>query len=188
MKIRNRQQLADFVNHGNPVKYLFFWGHRKPASGVAKTCFSQWYDAPFKVDKHQFLTAEHYMMYQKAMLFEDHQIAKKLLAATNPGEAKELGRQVRGFDQEKWEQHRIEIVVDGNVAKFNAHEELKTFLLGTGKRILVEASPVDTIWGIGLGRHNPKSQDPFLWRGLNLLGFALTAVREKIREQSKGTR
>lgn len=181
MNIRNRQGLVDYVNYGNQVKYLFFWGHQKPVEGVSKTCFSQWYDSPFERDGYHFMTAEHYMMYGKAQLFEDKEAAKKLLKATNPGAAKAIGREVNGFDQQVWEAHRFEIVVAGNVAKFNAHPELKAFLLGTGDRVLVEASPMDRIWGIGLAQDHPDCNNPNNWKGENLLGFALMEVREKLR-------
>lgn len=181
MKIRNRQALTDYVNHGHPVKYVFFWGHQKPASGVSKSCFSQWYHSPFEVDGKQFNTAEHYMMYHKAMLFKDTQIAQKVLAASNPGAAKELGRQVKGFDQQTWLADRFEIVVQGSLAKFGSNSELKSFLLGTGERVLVEASPVDKIWGIGLAEDNPDCSNPNLWKGDNLLGFALMEARERLR-------
>ena len=180
MKIRNRQALIDYVNYGNPVKYLFFWSHRKHGNEVTKSCFSQWYDAPFVADGEHFLTAEHYMMYHKALLFNDKAAAKKVLKASNPGAAKEVGRQVMNFDQKLWEQNRFGIVVDGNEAKFNADPELKAFLMGTGNRILVEASPADRIWGIGLSGDDPMSNNPNLWKGENLLGFALMEVRDKL--------
>ncbi|MDW3192086.1 MAG: NADAR family protein [Cytophagales bacterium] len=181
MNIRTRQDLAEYVNYGNQVAYLFFWGHQKPTKGVTKTCFSQWYEAPFEIAGDHFMTAEHYMMYSKALLFGDQSAAKKLLKATNPGEAKKIGREVQGFDQQVWEANRFEIVVTGNVAKFNSDPELKAFLLGTGDRILVEASPVDRIWGIGLAQDHPDCSNPNNWKGDNLLGFALMEVRERFR-------
>jgi ribA/ribD-fused uncharacterized protein len=120
------------------------------------------------------------MMYQKALLFNDKVAAQKLLSANNPGEAKSIGREVRGFEQKKWEENRFNIVVSGNFAKFNSNPKLKEFLLNTGKRILVEASPVDKIWGIGLAEDNPACENPNLWKGSNLLGFALMEVRDQI--------
>lgn len=179
----NREEFTDYYNHGNKVKYVFFWGHQKPISGVTKSCFSQWYEAPFLVEGKEFMTAEHYMMYRKALLFKDAEAATKVLAATNPGAAKAIGRAVKGFEQTIWEQHRFEIVVGGNVAKFGAHPELKDFLLATGQRVLVEASPRDRIWGIGMSENNPDSCNPNLWRGQNLLGFALMEAREQLLNQ-----
>jgi ribA/ribD-fused uncharacterized protein len=182
MKIRNRTTLVDHVNHGNSVKYLFFWGHQKPAEGVSKTCFSQWYESPFEVGKNHFMTAEHYMMYHKALLFNDQEAVNKLLKATNPGLAKKIGREVRGFDQQIWEENRSDIVVAGNMAKFSAYPEMKDFLLNTGDRILVEASPVDRIWGIGLDQQHPDCPNPNNWKGENLLGFALMEVRDQLSQ------
>ena len=180
--IKTRAALIDHVNYGNPVKYLFFWGHQKPTSGVSKSCFSQWYDSPFEVDGKRFITAEHYMMYGKAMLFKDTEVAEKILKSTNPGAAKKLGRAVRGFDQQQWEAACFDIVVAGNVAKFSADQALKTFLLNTGDRVLVEASPVDQIWGIGMAEDHPDCHNPNLWKGDNLLGFALMVARQKLSE------
>ncbi len=180
MKIRNREDLAEYVNHGNRVKYVFFWGHKKPKSGVSKSCFSQWYDAPFECEGNSFMTAEHYMMYRKALLFDDCVAARRLLAASNPGEAKAIGREVKNFNQEKWDACRFEIVVSGNLAKFSCNPELKEFLLNTGNRVLVEASPVDKIWGIGLAEDDPACENPNLWKGANLLGFALMEAREQL--------
>lgn len=180
MKVRSRQELVNYVNYGNVVEYLFFWGHKKPSKGVSKSCFSQWYEASFTVGKNQYMTAEHFMMNQKALLFNDQEAAKKLLKAENPGAAKAIGREVRGFDQRVWEQHRFKIVVEGNLAKFKAHEALKNFLLGTGDQVLVEASPVDQIWGIGLDEHHPDRFNPNNWKGENLLGFALMEARERL--------
>lgn len=95
MKARSNTELVDYVNHGNQVKFVFFWGHQKPKANAAvqvtKSCFSQWYDSPFDADGKHFLTAEHYMMYHKALLFGDDKAAEKVLAATNPGAAKAAG-------------------------------------------------------------------------------------------------
>jgi ribA/ribD-fused uncharacterized protein len=89
---------------------------------------------------------------------------------------------VRGFDEEIWTRERFGIVVEGSVHKFAADEELRAFLLGTGERVLVEASPVDRVWGIGLAADDAAAEDPERWRGPNLLGFALMAARERLRE------
>jgi len=172
--------LIEYVNHGNKVKYLFFWGHTEASSGISKSCFSQWYDSPFQVEGQCFLTAEHHMMYQKALLFGDSVAAERLLAANNPGEAKAIGRQVLGFDQDLWEKHRFSIVVKTNIAKFASHPELRKFLNNTARRVLVEASPVDKIWGIGMAADNSKCENPNNWKGLNLLGFALMEARDKL--------
>jgi ribA/ribD-fused uncharacterized protein len=85
---------------------------------------------------------------------------------------------VQGFDEAAWLEERFSIVVRANQAKFSQNPELESFLRQTGSRFLVEASPVDRIWGIGLTRDDAKANDPNLWRGLNLLGFALMQVRD----------
>lgn len=183
MKIRTRDQLIDFVNYGNKVKYVLFWGHQEKGSEVSKSCFSQWHESAFEEDDNRFITAEHYMMYQKAKLFGDHKACEKVLRASNSGEAKAIGREVIGFRQEVWDKKRFEIVVNANLAKFSQKSELREFLINTGSRVLVEASPVDKIWGIGLAQDNPASENPNTWKGLNLLGFALMEVRDQLANQ-----
>lgn len=167
---------------GERVKYLPFWGHQPRPDGVIGVgCLSQWWPVQFTVDGVVFVTAEHYMMWRKALLFDDYDIAEKVLAAKHPGAAKKLGRSIRGFSDETWVEHRFGIVVSGNQAKFGQHEELRRFLLNTGNRVLVEASPVDRIWGVGLTADDPRIESPAEWKGLNLLGFALMEVREVLR-------
>ncbi len=167
------------------VKYLFFWGHKPQRDGsVGAGCLSQWWPAPFEVDGLRYATAEHYMMWSKAMLFGDEAAARATLAAKSPSEAKAWGRKVRGFDEAVWAARRFEIVVAAGIAKFGQHADLQTFLSGTRDRILVEASPTDRIWGIGLAATDPRAQDPARWRGLNLLGFALMAARQSLAATS----
>jgi len=176
--------LAAARRRGDRVKFLFFWGHQPERDGrVGAGCLSQWWPAPFTVDGRRFATAEHYMMWGKATLFGDHAMAEKILAAPHPRAAKAFGARVAGFDQQRWDEHRVPIVVAGNLAKFGHHGALREFLLGTGRRVLVEASPVDRIWGIGLSRDDPAAADPGRWRGLNLLGFALMQVRKTLANQ-----
>ena len=180
MSIHSRDELIEYLNEGNSVKYVFFWGHQKPESGVSPTCFSQWYDAAFTIDGVQYLTAEHYMMAKKAELFDDASSRDRILNAQTPAEAKKLGRSVHGFDENLWLANRFDIVVQGNKAKFMQNRDLEDFLLSTGKRVLVEASPTDRIWGIGLAAQDLDAENPGKWRGLNLLGFALMQVREQL--------
>lgn len=164
------------------IKYLFFWGHTpKHAGTVGAECLSQWYPAPFEVGGVRFETAEHYMMWGKARLFDDEKAAARILAAGHPKEAKDLGRTISGFDEATWVAQRVAIVTAGNVEKFRQNPDLLAFLLGTNQRVLVEASPLDRIWGIGLAATDEKAQDPAQWRGLNLLGEALMAARETLR-------
>lgn len=163
---------------GEWFDFLCFWGHRGRADGApTRACFSQWYPAPFMVDGVRYATAEHWMMAGKARLFGDTGALAKVLAHDDPAKAKAAGRGVRDFDEAVWTAHRFDLVVAGNRAKFEAHPSLRDFLLGTGDSVLVEASPVDPVWGIGLAADAPAAHDPAAWRGLNLLGFALMAVR-----------
>jgi ribA/ribD-fused uncharacterized protein len=105
------------------------------------------------------------------------------LQVKHPNEAKQLGRKVRNYDEKIWQEKRFDIVVQANFAKFSQHPELKEFLLATKDRILVEASPVDRIWGVGMAQDHLHIQDPSQWQGLNLLGFALMHVREQLLAQ-----
>lgn len=167
-------------NAGERLKYVFFWGHQPSKSGITASCLSQWFASPFVVDGERFPTAEHSMMAQKAALFEDWETRARILEAPNPGAAKALGRAVRGFDEAVWTRHRFSVACSANGAKFSQNPELREFLVKTGSRVLVEASPVDRVWGIGLAQDDEKVINPNLWQGLNLLGFALMHVRARL--------
>ena len=167
---------------GERPKYVFFWGHTPKAPGVlGAECLSQWLPSPFTVDGVEYATAEHYMMWRKAELFGDGAVAAQILAAAHPKQAKDLGRGVRNFDQATWEAQRFAIVTEVSVAKFSQHADMRSFLLGTGGRVLVEASPLDRVWGIGLAAGDDDAAHPERWRGLNLLGFALMEARDRLR-------
>ncbi len=166
---------------GEELQLLAFWGHQPNRDGsVGQGCLSQWWEQLFTVDDVVYRTAEHWMMAAKARLFGDHDGLAAVLAASSPGAAKAAGRQVRGFDERAWRAARYDVVVTGNLHKFGQHAQLRAFLIGTGQRVLVEASPYDHIWGIGLAASDPDSRLPSRWRGLNLLGFALMEVRERL--------
>jgi hypothetical protein len=180
--VRNRSQLVEYIAGGGQPKYLFFWGHQpQPDGSTGKGCFSQWWPAQFTVDGVSYPSAEHFMMTAKARLFGDAEMAARIPAAGHPQEAKALGRQVRGFDQQLWAQRCFDFVVAGNVAKFGQNPDLRDYLRTTGDRVLVEASPRDRIWGIGLGAANDLATSPEHWRGQNLLGFALMEARHQLR-------
>lgn len=123
------------------------------------------------------------MMAAKARLFNDEATLTRILAAKSPAEAKKLGRGVADFDPEVWEAHKLEIVTTGNLHKFSQHRDLLQFLRSTDDRVLVEASPVDAIWGIGLAADHANAENPTQWRGPNLLGFALMEVRDQLQDQ-----
>lgn len=168
-------------NAGESFDYLFFWGHKSKAGGhISRQCLSQWFDSPFAMDGLRYLTAEHYMMAEKARLFNDRQSLEKILNADNPGAVKALGRGVRGFDESTWNEHRFDIVLRGNLAKFSQNPALKHYLMTTATKVLVEASPYDTVWGIGMSEHDDDVRNPNCWRGINLLGFAIMEARSRL--------
>ncbi|MSQ03567.1 MAG: NADAR family protein [Myxococcales bacterium] len=164
---------------GEELRFRFFWGHS--GSGYGPWLLSQWWEAPFSIEGNTYRTAEHWMMAQKALLFDDVEAHAKILAATTPGAAKALGRKVKDFDDRVWNDARFGIVRAGNVEKFRQNPPLLAWLLSTGDDVLVEASPVDRIWGIGLAGTAPGIHDVTTWKGENLLGFALSQVRDRLR-------
>lgn len=153
-----------------PEQFTFFW--HGP--------FSQWHGCRFKVDAVAYNCAEQFMMAQKAVLFHDEESLGKIMATANPRIQKGLGRKVRGFNPGKWQAQARDIVYRGNWAKFTQNADLRELLLATRGTTLVEASPSDTIWGIGLGEDDPRAADRQTWRGTNWLGEVLTRVREDI--------
>lgn len=152
-------------------KYVFFW--RGP--------FSNWFTgAPFKMDGISFVTTEQAFMWQKAMFFNDPATAAKILKTDSPKEAKDLGREVKGYDDAKWNDVRWRMMYHACRAKFEQNQEVRDQLFATGNRILVEASPYDKIWGIGMGEDEPGVEDEANWKGLNLLGEVLTKLRDNL--------
>jgi ribA/ribD-fused uncharacterized protein len=172
------EALMENISKGMSPKYLHFWGHRAKAGEVTgKHVLSQWWPCRFVVDGVQYPSAEHFMMAEKARMFDDAQMLESIFKAPNPGAAKALGRKVRNFSLEKWEAGRFDVVIRGSLAKFGQNPDLSDYLLATGRKVLVEASPIDKIWGIGLAADDARAEDPRQWRGLNLLGFALMKAR-----------
>lgn len=174
------ESIVDRFNKNENLEFLFFWGHTVKDE-VTKACFSQWFHLQFKEEEVIYKTAEHYMMAGKAKLFNDTEILEKILKSETPNLAKSLGRKIRNFNPEIWDEHKYHIVKQGNLLKFSQNEPFKEFLLSTGDKILVEASPYDTIWGIGMLETDPKAKNPAQWNGENLLGFALMEVRDELR-------
>lgn len=156
----------------NDKEFEFFYGKTSP--------FSQFYSAEFIVNGVKYNCAEQFMMHSKAVLFKDDAIAKQILKTTTPLQQKRLGRKVKHFDQKIWGEKCQAIVEEGNEAKFSQNKDLKKALYATYPKILAEASPRDRIWGIGLGRNNPLARNEKTWKGKNLLGYALTRVRDKM--------
>lgn len=151
-------------------KYTFFW------SGI----FSQWDYSPFFLEGHDFSTCEQYMMYKKAILFNDAEIAIRILDEQDPRAQKKLGREVRNFNVDMWESVARDIVFRGNAAKFTQNNYQRDKLLETHGTLVVEASPYDKIWGIGLDEKNAIITPPENWPGRNWLGLAITEVRDTI--------
>ncbi|KAJ7138508.1 hypothetical protein C8R43DRAFT_1019342 [Mycena crocata] len=170
--------------------YTFFWSTNH-VNGWA----SQWYPASFTttvsmdgVDQEiTFLSNEHWMMLQKALLFEDSDVAQEVLsingtAKQDMARVKALGRKVKNFKEDVWVQHRERIVTEGTIHKFRQNADLRQKLFATGDTMLVEASPYDKIWGIGCSEANAISRSGNQW-GLNLLGEALVEARRVLREE-----
>lgn len=145
---RSVADLIAAVRGGAKPKYLFFWGHRESSPGlIGPACLSQWWPSPFVRDGVKFGSAEHYLMRRKAKLFDDSHRMALILTARSPAQAKAIGRLVEGYDEGIWAASRWRIVVDASIGKFSSDERLLGYLLGTGSRVLVEASPTDRIWG-----------------------------------------
>ena len=152
-------------------QFTFFW----------QGPFSQWHRANFTIDGVTYNCAEQYMMHQKALLFGDEEVAELIMKETNPSEQKKYGRMIKNFDKAVWDKNCLAIVYEGNLAKFKQNEDLKEEMLSTGDKIFVEASPYDNIWGIGLGEDAEGIENPSFWLGLNLLGQALTLVKNELK-------
>lgn len=200
-----RNESSEKVNYVTPLvkhyasikhkeKYTFFWETASP--------FSQWYKSKFKAttcliqgvsmnklkrefvlqnqfpfDVQEYSSAEQFMMYHKAIIFLDIESAKKIMETNNVRKIKELGRNVLGFNEEVWKFYRSQVVFEGNKAKFEQNLPLKQELLKTVGTTIVEASPYDKIWGIGLEKNDSKANNRGTWNGLNLLGEILTILR-----------
>ena len=153
-------------------KYYLFWKHQ----------FGQWTMRDFHdPDGIVYNCCEQYMMYKKARLFGDLEMGKRILKEVDPSNQQKMGREIRGFNAEIWDNHKIGIVWYGNYLKFSQHEDLKERLLATGNRILAESSPYDLIWGIGLRASDEKALDEANWKGQNLLGQTLMSVRAALK-------
>lgn len=178
---RSRGELAAMVASGAEPQWRLFFGHRARTAGVVdEACLSQWWLAEFRIGKITYLTAEHWMMASKAQLFGDTDAWARVLSTRDPAKAKRAGRTVRNFDETIWAAVRFGLVVAGNYAKFSQNPDLRAFLTATADEVLVEASPYDGVWGVGLAASHRDVRDPSAWPGLNLLGFALMRVREQL--------
>lgn len=161
----------------------FFWRLDQSRNGdINNSCMCQWWHAPFSEERVTFSSCEQYMMFYKARVFKDEEAARKILKAKDPKAIKDLGRAVKNFNEAKWGEVKYAIVMRGNYLKFSQNAKLKQFLLGTGDKVLVEASPFDRVWGIGLAEEDLLVTYPRKWKGQNLLGFALMEVRDMLKD------
>jgi ribA/ribD-fused uncharacterized protein len=150
-------------------------------SGSNYKCFSQFSKCRFTIDGIEYNCAEQWMMASKARTFSGNDnILAEILQNNDPAKIKGLGRRVKNYDEQIWGAVRYEVVVKGNYAKFSQNDNLKKILLETKDAILVEASPYDRIWGVGISKENPDIYNPAKWRGQNLLGKALMEVRKQL--------
>lgn len=160
------------------MEKLFFWGHTEHGSKVTKACLSNFYPCEFEFNDKMFNFSEQCFMYQKALLFNDFGVAEQILNETDVRQIKALGRKVKDFDNELWDKHKEDFMYNACYAKFSQNDELKDFLLNTGNREIVEASPVDNIWGIGFS--SDRAMENIDKWGQNLLGKTLMKVREDL--------
>lgn len=180
-KVMNLNSLISQIENGKTFDYLYFWMHEEKNENITKCCLSQWYPSPFTVNNILYPTAEHWMMASKAKLFQDDQSFLQIINSNHPKEVKTIGRKVKNFCEVTWSKECIKIVTQGNFEKFKQNPKLKEFLLLTNDSVLVEASPYDKIWGIGLNENNHLVKNPKTWKGTNFLGFALMDVRELLK-------
>ena len=176
------ETLKEMADRNRDIPVIYFWGHTPNPKKITAACFSQWYDCRFEVDGVQYHTTEQYMMASKARLFGDDGVLNEIMEAPTPFEYKNLGRKIRGFVANVWDANKYDIVVKGNKAKFSQNPAKKEFLLSTGDSIIGEASPYDTIWGIGLGREDAQKGGVEQWKGENLLSCALMDMRDWLKE------
>ena len=176
------EKIKEIVRSKPDTAIIYFWGHTPNPKKMTAACFSQWYDCYFEVEGIQYHTTEQYMMAGKARLFGDEEVLKEIMESYHPHDYKKLGRKVCGFVPEPWDAKKYDIVVTGNKAKFSQNADIREFLLSTGHAILVEASPYDKIWGIGLDRETALKGSVEQWQGENLLGCALMEVRDWLKE------
>ena len=161
------------------TEFHFFWSNSSP--------FSQWHKSEFELNGITYYSAEQFMMTKKAELFNDEEIKNKILSTNNVRKQKELGRQIKNFNESIWNENKIKIVYIGNKLKFTQNQNLKSELMNTNDKLIVEASPNDKIWGIGLHEEDPNSLNQNEWKGQNLLGNILTILRKDIRIINENT-
>lgn len=183
--------LLEEISSGTKFEFVGFWGNKHDTK--EEKTFSNFYKSNFTADifdnrKHTFECSEQYFMYRKAIEFQDYETAKKILGSgLSPSEYKEFGRMVKNYDDKKWNEIRYGVMLDGIRHKFTQNTTLKQYLLKTENKIIVETSPFDRIWGIGIAKVNKQGipnnlwKNPSKWKGQNLLGFALMELRDELK-------
>lgn len=187
------KDLIKSIREREETQFTFFWETQSP--------FSQWYKSFFTASvlfhkgitneqreylsnslpkELEFSSAEQFMMYHKALIFLDREIADSIMKTSNPRKIKELGRQVKNYDDNVWHYHRSDVVYAANLLKFEQNQGIMGALADTMGTTLVEAAPNDKIWGIGLAADDPKAQQRETWEGKNLLGEILTQIRVEL--------
>lgn len=156
--------------------YTFFYRTASP--------FSNFHACQFQVHGVTFTSSEQLFMYCKARYFNDIDIANKILNVDTPKTVKALGRKVVGFNGTQWDKIKYDLMCIACYHKFSQNDKLKKSLMETKDTALVEASPTDCIWGIGMDVKHPDIENPQKWRGQNLLGKALDHVRNVLMDSS----
>ncbi|VDH91408.1 Hypothetical predicted protein [Mytilus galloprovincialis] len=151
-------------------------------------CLSQWYDCYFDINGKTFISTEQYMMYRKAMLFEDQEAADSIMKLKDQFQIKLIGRRVKNFDEKIWKENCKRIVYEGNYAKFSQNRMLKKVLLNTYPKLIGESRKNDSIWGTGMSIMHPAAYMPRTWTGTNWLGKILMKVREDLRQEDKAAK
>ena len=139
--------------------FIFFW---KPNVGDYGW-LSNWHISDFKIKDVSYTSVEQYIMSSKAVLFKDNGCEKKIMGTNNPNAQRSLGRKVKNFDEKMWDANKEQILYDGLYAKFSQDDDLKEKLLATGNKTLVEASPFDRIYGIGLRMDDSRALNKKTW-------------------------
>jgi hypothetical protein len=156
--------------------HIYFW----------KGELSNWHICSFRYKGYEFKNSEQAFMWEKAVYFNDILKSNEILKEFNPRRTKQLGREVKNFNTEDWLKVSFNYMVDVNYAKWTSNDKLQSLLLSTDNKILVEASPYDTIWGIGLHLEDDDVLNEKNWKGTNWLGESLMKVRKKIKDKLNG--
>lgn len=178
----NLKGLEEKFDRGEEIEFLFFYGHRTSRDYVTRACLSQWYPCKFSVGGIEYNCAEQWMMAEKARCAHDEESLGKILASDDPKTIKALGRKVKNLPTAEWNHIANSVVVLGNIHKFGQNPELLRYLFWTGDRVLVEASPTDKRWGIGMSSRTEGVENPHNWHGHNRLGFSIMAARDFLKE------